>query len=185
MAVIENDSPIYREFHVTRPVFGPCLNAHEREYGIQYADSHGGLLPQDSFWRYLEVKHAINPLRFDHHHPHIAPYLDRDEQLRLAMSRGEAAAGQGHPTTPATGHSPAAGHSKPGSGGQVTKSPPLTETLAPVTVHELPPAPNTGVPVTVTGTPITAAVPEPSAPALVGVALLAAAGLRYLRARRG
>lgn len=53
-----------------------------REYNdaVDYAAAHGGLLPADPFWKYVEARYdqaiATGHLaRFDFYHPRIAPLL--------------------------------------------------------------------------------------------------------------
>lgn len=61
--------------------------ALELAKGRAFAATHGGLLPVDPFWRYMEYRHDLNPTRFDHNHRGLAPLLDRDAAARAALGQ--------------------------------------------------------------------------------------------------
>jgi hypothetical protein len=75
------------------PVLPPLLTfhhqspQHELAYGTAYAASHGGLLPQDTWWTYLEYRYDLatyegEHARFAHFHPKLVGLLDRDAAVR-------------------------------------------------------------------------------------------------------
>jgi hypothetical protein len=63
------------------PLTASFLNAELHSASI-YRSEHGGLLPNNEFWRYLEARWAANPGRFDHWHPRISPLIAADYRLR-------------------------------------------------------------------------------------------------------
>lgn len=41
-----------------------------------------GLLPQSSLVEYLQWRHGLDPIRFDHYHPFLGPMLEHDQLIR-------------------------------------------------------------------------------------------------------
>jgi hypothetical protein len=75
------------------PVLSPPLTfhhqspQHELAYGTAYAASHGGLLPQDTWWTYVEYRYDLakfegESARFAHFHPKMVGLLNRDATVR-------------------------------------------------------------------------------------------------------
>jgi hypothetical protein len=62
------------------PLTASYLEAEFRD-AERYRAEHGGLLPDNEFWRYLETRWAVDPSRFDHWHPRIGPWLTENNQL--------------------------------------------------------------------------------------------------------
>jgi hypothetical protein len=63
------------------PLTASFLGSEVRD-GRIYRSEHGGLLPDNVFWRYLEARWELNPARFDHWHPRIGPWLAEDYRLQ-------------------------------------------------------------------------------------------------------
>jgi hypothetical protein len=144
-----------QDLGLAKPHFSPGHNALELHLGREYALSHGGLLPDDAFWDYLRMRHAVNPVRFDHYHPRIAGLVDRDEQVRGLLSPPT-------PTPLPLAVPPTVLHSRP-----VVSTP-----------REWPPpgsAPG--------ASPLVVSVPEPSPVALLATALAAVAVFRWIHRR--
>ncbi len=56
--------------------------AQERHEAKVYREHHGGLLPDNSYWDYLRYRWSLNPIRFDHWHPIMGRWIDKDWHLR-------------------------------------------------------------------------------------------------------
>jgi hypothetical protein len=56
--------------------------AAETHFAREYREHHDGLLPDTPFWRYLEHRESIDPPRFAHWHPRVAPWIVEDRELR-------------------------------------------------------------------------------------------------------
>jgi hypothetical protein len=63
------------------PLTASFLGAEVRSARI-YRSEHGGLLPDNVFWRYLEARWELDPGRFAHWHPRISPWIAEDYHLR-------------------------------------------------------------------------------------------------------
>jgi hypothetical protein len=61
------------------PLTASYLEAEFRD-AERYRAEHGGLLPDNEFWRYLETRWAVDPSRFDHWHPRIGPWLTENNR---------------------------------------------------------------------------------------------------------
>lgn len=50
-------------------------------FGKQYRLHHDGLLPHNVFWDYLRVKHNLHHKRFDHYHPIVGRWFDKEPSI--------------------------------------------------------------------------------------------------------
>ena len=74
------------------PEFVLNANTQHRELKLaeHYVSSHGGLLPDDPFWRYLEQRYdqaviSGHSMRFAHYHPVITPLLKENMEALQAI----------------------------------------------------------------------------------------------------
>jgi hypothetical protein len=49
---------------------------HQDKLAEEFRLTHNDQLPDTQFWHYLEQRHAINPIRFDHYHPMIGRWIE-------------------------------------------------------------------------------------------------------------
>lgn len=161
-------------------VLNDAVQDRELAYAVQYAAKHGGKLPNDAFWRYVEerfnyAEQTGTLANFEKYHPVITPLLLAN-QAALNPSAPT-------PIVPVTTVTPIMlPLPSPNPQSPVTTamgpSTPATTTGTPVTA--LPP-------VTTTCPPVTAAVPEPSSSLLfgLGLAIVVAAKWRPFARRTG
>jgi hypothetical protein len=55
--------------------------------GMGPVPAHFGRLSPEARLAYLLARHDLNPVRFDHYHPHLGPILELDERLRASQSQ--------------------------------------------------------------------------------------------------
>lgn len=79
---------VVNPYRVDYPEFPEGYVEHQLRYGYKTAQIYDGLLPTNSFWTWLRYKRESSPtlrngeLRFDHFHPVISKWIERDNTLR-------------------------------------------------------------------------------------------------------
>lgn len=63
------------------PLKKAYLEQQKRE-GMEFQQSHDGVLPSNDFWNYLRWRRELNPKRFDHYHPGISCMMRSDYAKR-------------------------------------------------------------------------------------------------------
>lgn len=74
----------HKEYEKLNTEFGHASTqfyAHERVTVSHYRESHNDLLPNTPFWKYLEYRHDIDPIRFDHYHPLMGRWIEQYEKI--------------------------------------------------------------------------------------------------------
>jgi hypothetical protein len=72
---LHKDSLDYKELNA---LFGHRSTAFYHEQALiaaRYRKTHDNALPSTPFWEYIELRRAINPVRFDHYHPIIGQWV--------------------------------------------------------------------------------------------------------------
>ena len=81
-------NPYYDDLNTGPIHWSTKLYNHEKQIAIQHMLVNNGLLPEDKFWNYMRERwmSAIkggHELRFEHWHPCVSQWLERDYKERL------------------------------------------------------------------------------------------------------